>query len=341
MAVEYRSPKIFLTTERLHEVLNSVGVHIISETEHDYLGYCPFHDNRDSPAFNISKDSPYLWKCWNGACAQKGNIYTLLVKKGYAPKEARRMLLKGVVGERDDLVELLHQLMSEDKEELNEWLGVHPDTFGAEDERWGWPARTYANSRGITDEAFAYFRMGYSHKKRMLVIPSFNEAGSLVGVIGRSIEGKSYRYSRGLERGSIVWNLNNAKESSDTIILTEGALDTVYIWQAGYANVGSILGSAISENQWLALRKFFHHIVCFFDNDQAGKALTHQIIHSVSDLGVSVAQYPDRVVPAKDKQGNEIERPVKDPGELWGQEIQEAINEAKSSLIYLLQETRG
>jgi DNA primase len=310
-------PPIFLTEQQLFDILKSVGVNIVSETSTELIGYCPFHHNVDSPAFNISKRSPFLWKCWNGKCDQRGNIISLLLKKGYSSAEAKRMLISGSL-DVDDLSRLISEILEEDEVVDNEWENVDFSSFRGEGlDR----AREYAISRGITEEAFEFFHMGYSSKRDMLMIPAYDARSNLIGVIGRSIDGKQYRYSSGLARGATIWNIQNAIKEDRSIILTEGALDSVYIWQAGFKNVGAILGSAVSDKQWKLLRTYFDTIYCFFDNDEAGINCTAGIVKNISDLGVFVPEYSSD---------------VKDPGGLTKHEIKYMLEEAKPSIsLYL------
>lgn len=324
--------RFHLTREKLEEILRNVGVKVVAETEHDLLCYCPFHHNVDSPAFNISKRQPYPWKCWNGSCAQKGNIFTLLYKKGYSPAEVKKILVQGEV-EPNEFLEFLEQILKEEEEQVNPWKGYDYTRFAEDDKNSGYPARDYVLDRGITEEAYEHFHMGYSAKKDMLIIPAFHDNGEMAGVIGRSIKGKQYRYSNGLQRGTIIWNLNNAPEyQTDEIILTEGSLDAIYVWQAGHRNVGAVLGSAVSPQQWKVIRKHCGAITCFFDNDDAGKALQQTIINNTRDLMVSAVEYPDRLITLDDG----TERPIKDPGELTLEEIQHMVFSRKTALQFLL-----
>jgi DNA primase len=169
----------------------------------------------------------------------------------------------------------------------------------------------------------------------MAVIPVFDEYDNLVGTIGREIASKRYQYSTGLGRGQLIWNLNNAKEH-ETIILTEGALDAVYIWQTGQENVGAVLGSAISPRQWDQLRKYFYEIICFFDNDDAGWALAEDVILKAEGMFTWYVEYPDRMITYTDDDGEEKQRPIKDPGELTPDEITHMLKHKKSSLALLL-----
>ena len=54
-----------------------------SETATEYSVYCPFHNNTDTPALYINKNSG-LWICFNPACGKKGNIHKLAEYFGVA-----------------------------------------------------------------------------------------------------------------------------------------------------------------------------------------------------------------------------------------------------------------
>lgn len=313
--------KIYLSREKLEDILRSVGVKIVSETQKDFLCYCCFHHNTDTPAFNIEKREPYRWKCNNGKCNQKGNIYSLLIKKGYSQNEAKKLLVKGQA-EISDLEALIKELIKDEQEHVNKWTLVDPSRFILEDQEAGYPALNYMVGRGISKESYEYFKIGYSTKRKMVVVPVYGENNDFIGVIGRTIEGKAYKYSAGLSRSTTIWNLQNVIQlPSDSIILTEGYMDSIYIHQAGYWNVGAILGSAISPQQWFLLRKYFSEIILFFDNDDPGRALRDSIINSVRDLSIGVVEYP----------GDQ-----KDPEVLSEQQIRYMIENRKSSIEYLL-----
>lgn len=325
--------KYSLSREQLEDILKSVGVVIAGETASDLICYCCFHDNKDSPSFNIETRAPYRWKCWNGKCDKRGNIVSLLTTKGFTYLEAKKMLVKGAT-EVNDLVGLVNDLMGVDLEDYeNKWEAFDPDKFRNLDEQHDFPVKDYLANRGIYAEAYDYFKLGFSPKKRMLTIPAFDERGVMMGVIGRSIDSKRYQISTGMAKGEIIWNANNAREY-DSIILTEGALDAVYVWQAGFQNVGAILGSSISDTQWGIIRSNWSDVICFFDNDDAGHAARDGLFDKARDIGVSAVSYPDRLVVDKVL---DRERHIKDPGELTHEEIGDMITNAKSKIELLLE----
>lgn len=309
----------FLPRNKLEELLDGIGVQIVSDTSTDLIGYCPFHNNRDSPAFNISLTGPHLWKCHNGRCAKQGNIVTLLLLKGYERADAHKMLLHGLT-DISDIEKRIAKLLADAEDVVNPWEQYNPKVFQDDDENSGFIAKTYFRGRGITEASYEYFGLGFSSAKDMVIIPIYNETGVFSGVIGREWRTKRYEYSEGLARRDIIYNLHNARWQ-DHIVLTEGALDAIYIWQSGEPSVGSILGSAISTQQFKLLRKYFSEVICFFDNDEAGKAATEHVINELRDVVVSYVEYP---------------REVKDPGDLTAEEIKTMLHERKNRVQWLL-----
>ncbi len=77
---------------------------------------------------------------------------------------------------------------------------------------------------------------------------------------------------------SVLFNLHRAKEhmgESKTIILTEGPLDVMRLWEAGVKNAVAILGTGFSKQHKLLLHKVgCQRIVCVLDSDEAGQKAT-------------------------------------------------------------------
>lgn len=328
--------QILLSRDRLIDILKSMGVTIQSETSTDLLGYCPFHDNRDSPAFNMSLRAPYPWKCWNGSCDAKGNIVTLITGKGYTPNEAWKIIGSDLL-DFDEFSQYIAEILEEEERHINSWADRDMSEFRASDEAAGWPARKYMKQRGFTDETLDYFQVGYSPKKHMVIVPVYDEVNRPIGVIGRAIEYKRYQYSTGLQRSKIIWNSNRVAKEHRDIVLTEGAFDAMYIYQAGVPNVGAVLGSAISPIQWRLLRNNYYGITCFFDNDKPGQSLTDSIFETVNDFQVYRVEYPDREIVEEDGDHHY----PKDPGELYDFEIQEMMQNRKTKIEWLLEQPSG
>ena len=51
----------------------------LRRTGKNYTGFCPFHDNKRTPAFAVFSESG-TWRCF-GACNEGGDIFGFVMKK--------------------------------------------------------------------------------------------------------------------------------------------------------------------------------------------------------------------------------------------------------------------
>ena len=80
-------------------------------------------------------------------------------------------------------------------------------------------------------------------------------------------------------KGHLLYGLDRARKPirvSDQAVIVEGYLDVIAVHQAGYENVVSPMGTALTEEQLRLLKKFTRRIVLALDPDTAGqKAVLH------------------------------------------------------------------
>ena len=84
-------------------------------------------------------------------------------------------------------------------------------------------------------------------------------------------------------------------ERKKEIIIVEGYMDMITIYQAGFKNVAASLGTAFSSEHAMLLKKFVSDIILVFDSDEAGERAALRAIPILSDGGfrVKVLQVPD------------------------------------------------
>lgn len=148
---------------------------------------------------------------------------------------------------------------------------------------WG-KGSEYFNNRYITDDSIAKFKLGYSSKRNMVTIPVHSKNGVPLGFVGRSIEGKKFKNSRGLKRNLTMFNLHRTW-TYDTVYVVESAMDAIRLDQLGYAAVAS-LGSSISKTQIDLLSKTFDGIIVIPDNDKAGDIMVEKLTDSIPWLQI-------------------------------------------------------
>lgn len=133
------------------------------------------------------------------------------------------------------------------------------------------------------------------------------------------------------DKGRNLFSLNLAKKSNERrMILCEGYMDVISVYQAGIPNIVATLGTAFTENQAKLLSKYCDEILLCYDSDDAGKAATRRAIEIINSIGAKA-----RVIEMKD---------AKDPDEYirtnGAQMFKNLMDEAPSSSEYLIKNAR-
>jgi DNA primase len=79
------------------------------------------------------------------------------------------------------------------------------------------------------------------------------------------------------DKGGLLYGLDKARKaihSADKVVLVEGYMDVIALHQAGFTNVVSPMGTALSEQQLRLLKRFTRNMVLALDADAAGDKAT-------------------------------------------------------------------
>ena len=147
------------------------------------------------------------------------------------------------------------------------------------------PALAQAAGYAATDAAPAAGAKAslYSKFRNRIVFPICNESGKVIAFTGRTLatdEKSGPKYLNSPEtpiysKSRVLFNLHLAKEAIrrlDYVILVEGQMDCISVFNAGYHNVIASSGTAFTEPQARLLARFSKKIVVNFDPDAAGAA---------------------------------------------------------------------
>jgi len=309
----------------LRSILRSCNIEVVSETGTDFLCLCPFHHNTDSPAFAVSY-SKGLYICYNQNCNSSGTILDLvkaLTKRN--DFEALRFISANKQSEGEAFEDGLKELLDE-KPDFTEFpketlAKLYNNLLSNE------KAKEYFASRKINYDAIAHFSLGYSENMSMVTVPLHSPDGLPVGIIGRSIEGKSFKNSPNLPRNKTMFNLHRAKREGGTIIVVESSFDAIRLWQAGYPNAVATLGGSISDTNINHLNKYSSTIIIMTDNDTAGRALGSTIANKLKNKNILWASYDYNTV---------YPHGAKDVGDLTDEEIKICVKSAIPHFEYAL-----
>ena len=123
----------------------------------------------------------------------------------------------------------------------------------------------------------------YSKFRNRVLFPICNEQGKVIAFTGRTLatdEKAGPKYLNSPEtpiytKSRVLYNLHLAKEPArklDYVILVEGQMDCISVYNAGFHNVIASSGTAFTELQVRLLGRFTKKIVVNFDPDTAGAA---------------------------------------------------------------------
>lgn len=311
------------SSSQIKSVLKSIGVDMISETGNDFLCLCPFHGNRNTPSFSVSKERG-AFICFNPSCGESGSIVDLVKRLTDRNEfEAIRFVKIKQVESAVDLEEELSSVLSEkpDFEEFsNEIISNLSSNMSLMSE-----GMDYMLSRGFTKETVSYFNIGYSDKQDMVTVPVHSPDGICVGIVGRHVSEKRFKNSPGLPKNKTLFNIHRAKRVSPVAIVTEASFDAMRIHQAGYPNAVATLGGHISKENTDLLNKYFTKIIIMTDNDEAGRSLGNNIAKRLKSKEILWAMYDYETV---------YPHGAKDVGDMTDAEIKQCISNAVPHFQY-------
>ena len=137
----------------------------------------------------------------------------------------------------------------------------------------------------------------YDIYRNRIMFPLYDLSGNIVGYNGRIYNSNNKNDSKYInsketpifKKGELLFNYHRAKKEAREykfVIVVEGQIDAIRCYQAGYKNVVASLGTAITKEHAMLLRKLSNNIVLCFDGDSAGEKATNAAIKELSTLAL-------------------------------------------------------
>lgn len=343
------------TPNQVEATLRACGVDVEGETHNDFLCFCPFHGNRFSPSFSVSKTSG-AFICFNHSCGMTGTLIELVKK---VPKRdgtfrnefsARRLIIKKGSETEQAFTDQLEKLL-EPVVDFPEFPQVTLDRMY--DDFWQNPEaiRYMVEERGFEEETLEFFRIGFSARKDIVAVPMHTIKGIPVGVIGRPAdkENKFFKNSQGLPTSKTLWNIHRAKTHGEVVIVCEASFDAMRIHQAGFPNVVACLGGNFSPYHFEQLNRHFSRVIIMTDFDTKEKHIYKNcrkckrkgfnlcMGHNPGrDLGATIAAGLHRKDILWASYSDEMVYPglAKDAGDMTDDEIRQCLRNAVPNFVY-------
>lgn len=311
------------TPAHIKSIIKEIGLEIVGETNNDFLCYCPFHSNRHTSSFSVSREKG-AFICFNPSCGEAGTL-TELVRRITHKNEYE--VLRFILSKETEALENFDDLLSEAMEDKPDFEEFSQETLSklhagllSNDK-----PKDYFNSRGINLESAEHFELGYSDNMNMVTVPVHSPEGVPIGIVGRSIEGKAFKNSTNLPKSKTLFNIHRAKKIGDHIIVVESSFDAIRIHQAGFPNVVATLGGFLSTEQHRLLNRYFNKITIMTDADLAGRELGLSIANKLRNKDILWSSYT---------YGKIYPHDAKDAGDMTDEEIKACIKNAVSDIEY-------
>jgi DNA primase len=149
---------------RIHieDIVNEIPSVKLRKSGKNHTGFCPFHENKRTPAFVVFPDSG-TWRCF-GQCNEGGDIFKFVMKRDGCdfPQALKTLAVKAGV----ELEPLTPQRKEEDvhqnnlRQLLEETTLIYQHYLTQNSQ--GKPALDYLMKRGLTAETILSFGLGYA-----------------------------------------------------------------------------------------------------------------------------------------------------------------------------------
>ncbi len=135
----------------------------------------------------------------------------------------------------------------------------------------------------------------YDRFRNRLMFPIIDHRDRVVGFGGRVLDDSLPKYLNSSEspifsKSNILFGLNLAKKQRpiDHLIIVEGYLDVIALYEYGFYNAVASLGTALTQDQAKLLRRYTSNIYIAYDGDTAGQKATARGLDILKDAGCNV-----------------------------------------------------
>ncbi len=143
----------------------------------------------------------------------------------------------------------------------------------------------------------------YDRFSGRLIFPIWNMSGHVIGFGGRVLPQKDpaipvhpAKYVNSPEsafyhKSKVLYGLNfsrNAIDKQGEVVIVEGYMDMLALWQAGIHNAVAVSGTALTKDHVQILARFARKAYMFLDGDDAGRKAVRRSLEPLLAMGIEV-----------------------------------------------------
>ncbi len=318
------------------DIVEEIGAKVpLKKSGKAWRGLCPFHGER-TPSFYVYPDGH--WRCFG--CNEHGDLISFVERtEGLDFIDALSLLAEkaGVSLDRSPRDEASRDEIAEGSARkrlraLNEAAAIwfHAQLLQSPAAQY---CRVYLESRGVSNESIATWRLGYApdgdllaryllsqgytpkeliengfarereqnagqhdggslydYFRNRLIFHIRNQAGQTIAFGARELGGGHPKYLNTpqtllFDKSATLFGLDLAREAikrADRVVIVEGYMDAIVVYQHGFRNIVAVIGSALTEKHVHHIKKLTRRVTLALDPDAAGESATVR--------GIQVAQ---------------------------------------------------
>ena len=156
----------------------------------------------------------------------------------------------------------------------------------------------------------------YDRFVNRVMFPIIDLRGNVIAFGGRIMTDEKPKYLNTsdtlvFKKSENLFSLNNAKSSGTrTLILCEGYMDVIALNQAGFTNAVATLGTALTNEQAVLMKRYADEVIICYDADGAGQKATARAIDILRNAGLPIkiltvpsGKDPDECIRSKGENG--------------------------------------
>lgn len=325
MGVEIRNNIIDEIKSRCN-IVDVIGRHVLlKKTGSNYKGVCPFH-NEKTPSFVVS-DTKQIFTCFGcgatgdviefvqrynnldfpGTLEKLCDEYGIEMKHSSFQTEQDRTALYEI---NREAATFFYRAFFKNPNSGYDYMkkrGLEPETLrkfgiGYADEEWDSLYRYFMKKS--TDLQILVKQGLISHSKgkyfdryrNRIIFPIINTRGKVIGFGGRILGDGGPKYlnspeSTIFQKKNNLYGLNLTRQDINKekyIILVEGYMDVLSLYQHGVRNVLASLGTALTEKQAAMIKRYSDNVILAYDADEAGQAAALRGLNILHKTGCKV-----------------------------------------------------
>ncbi len=290
----------------------------------NYLGLCPFHSEK-TPSFTVSGEKQFF-KCFGCGEGGDAISFVMKREQLSYPEAIRRLAeQKGIEiqGSREEteraqrretlygLNQLAMQyyyklLLTEDRPKAyleNRSIGykaINHFLLGYAPDKWDGLLTHLTQAGASIEDALEVGLLAKSEKGKVydrfrnrLMFPILDYRNRVIAFGGRALGEDRAKYLNSKEsvvfhKGDHLYGLQNIARDGqkDPILLVEGYMDTIQLFQFGFKRTVASLGTALTDNQAKILKRYGGKIFLLYDGDAAGNRATLRAVEVFSKIGI-------------------------------------------------------